>query len=216
MSLYGLPAEWKVGKGPDRTRRVHFQMDSFSQAESLLPKLNDLLNEKGCPYQCSFVSKTMNRITYDLLDRSSVDKLFKALTTIFARSTVTSSPPVALHLTVTHTALSLTLGPKRRNFLLTPLQPLTLDSVSPTPSLTSAPHCYTFLTPKAFPSLLAHRTLQGPPDSFKPSLISCNNELTWAPAPLNNLPGKSTACLTASRTPRSVLPLPWLAYQLQC
>ena len=78
MSLYGLPAEWKVGKGPDRTRRVHFQMDSFSQAESLLPKLNDLLNEKGCPYQCSFVSKTMNRITYDLLDRSSVDKLFKA------------------------------------------------------------------------------------------------------------------------------------------
>jgi hypothetical protein len=48
MSRYGLPAAWKVAKGPDRTRRVHFQVDSFTQAEALLPKLSDYLNDKGC------------------------------------------------------------------------------------------------------------------------------------------------------------------------
>ncbi|KAI0267230.1 hypothetical protein BGY98DRAFT_938773 [Russula aff. rugulosa BPL654] len=76
VSVYGLQAAWKIGRGPDRTRRVHFQMDSFSQAESLQPKLNHLLGE-STPYQCSFVSKMLNRITYDLLDRTSIDKLFK-------------------------------------------------------------------------------------------------------------------------------------------
>lgn len=76
-SQYGLSAAWKVAKGPDRTRRVHFQVDSFSQAEALLPKLSAYLNDKGCPFQCSFASKAMNRVTFDLLDRVSVDSLFK-------------------------------------------------------------------------------------------------------------------------------------------
>jgi hypothetical protein len=78
VSNHGLQAEWKVGKGPDRTRRVHFQVDSFAQAEAILPKLSAHLNDKGCPFQCSFISKAMNRITYDLLDHSSVEKLFRA------------------------------------------------------------------------------------------------------------------------------------------
>ena len=39
MSVRGLQAEWNVGKRPDRTRRVHFQVDSFAQAEKLQPKL---------------------------------------------------------------------------------------------------------------------------------------------------------------------------------
>ncbi|KAF8502706.1 hypothetical protein F5888DRAFT_1113833 [Russula emetica] len=76
-TVYGLQAEWKVGKGPDRTRRIHFQVDFFAQAEALQPKLSNHLTDRGCPYQCSFVSKAMNRITYDLLDRASVDKHFK-------------------------------------------------------------------------------------------------------------------------------------------
>jgi len=77
VSAHGLQAEWKVGTGPDRTRRVHFKVDSFAQAEALQPKLNDYLNEHSCPFQGSFISKAMNRITYDLLDRSTVDKLFQ-------------------------------------------------------------------------------------------------------------------------------------------
>ena len=28
--------EWKAGKGPNRTRRVHFQVNSIAQAENLL------------------------------------------------------------------------------------------------------------------------------------------------------------------------------------
>jgi hypothetical protein len=38
----GLQAQWKAGRGFDRTRCVHFQTDSFSQAQSLQPKLNRL------------------------------------------------------------------------------------------------------------------------------------------------------------------------------
>jgi len=86
-SVRGLQAEWKVGKGPDRTRRIHFQADSFTQAEALLPKLSNYLNEKGYPFQCSFVSKAMNWITFDLLDRSSVDRLL-------------TNPPVIDHQTL--------------------------------------------------------------------------------------------------------------------
>jgi hypothetical protein len=74
VSVYGLQAAWKIGRGPDRTRRVHLQ----SKVEPPLRRVN--------PYQCSFVSKMLNRITYDLLDRPSVDKLFK-------------NPPVIDHLT---------------------------------------------------------------------------------------------------------------------
>jgi hypothetical protein len=77
VSAHGLQAEWKVARGPDRTRRVHFEVDSFAQAEALQPKLNDYLNEHSCPFQGSFISKARNRITYDLLDRSAVDKLFQ-------------------------------------------------------------------------------------------------------------------------------------------
>jgi hypothetical protein len=76
-TAHGLQAEWKVGKGPDRTRRVHFQADSFAQAEALHPKLSDHLNGRGCPYQCSFVSKAMNRITFDLVNHASLEQLFK-------------------------------------------------------------------------------------------------------------------------------------------
>jgi hypothetical protein len=72
-SVHGLRASWR-----DRTRRIHFQVDSFAQAEALHPKLSTHLNGRGCPFQCSFVSKAMNRITFDLLDRASVDNLFKA------------------------------------------------------------------------------------------------------------------------------------------
>lgn len=77
-SRYNLLADWKVAKGPDRTRRIHFQVDSFSQAEALLPKLSTHLNGRGCPFQCSFASKAMNRVTFDLLDRASVGSLFKS------------------------------------------------------------------------------------------------------------------------------------------
>jgi len=86
-SVHSLQAEWRVGNGPDRTRRIHFQVDTFAQAEALQPKLSNHLNEMGCLYQCSFVSKTMNRIIFDLLDRASVDKLFK-------------TPPVINHQTL--------------------------------------------------------------------------------------------------------------------
>jgi len=89
-SAHGLQAEWKVGKGPDRTRRVHFQVDSFAQAEALQPKLNDYLNEHSCPFQGSFVSK--NRITYDLLDRSTVDKLFRTPPVIDHQTLSPSTP----------------------------------------------------------------------------------------------------------------------------
>ena len=74
----GLQAEWKVAKGPDRTRRVHFQADSFAQAEALHPKLSTHLNSRGCPFQCSFVSKAMSRVTFDLLHHASIDNLLKA------------------------------------------------------------------------------------------------------------------------------------------
>ena len=74
-TTYDLRAKWKVGKGPDRTRRVHFQVDSFAQAKAFQPKLCDHLNGIGCSYQCSFVSKAMKRITFDLLDHASVNHL---------------------------------------------------------------------------------------------------------------------------------------------
>ena len=73
----GLHVDWKVGRGPDHTRRVHFEVETFTDAGTLKPKLNEHLNNRGCPFQCSFVSKTMCRITYDLLDRASVDALHK-------------------------------------------------------------------------------------------------------------------------------------------
>jgi hypothetical protein len=76
-SVHSLQAEWKVGNGPDRTRRIYIHVDSFALAETLQPNLNDYLNKQGCPFQCSFVSKAMNCITYDLLDRTSVDKLVR-------------------------------------------------------------------------------------------------------------------------------------------
>ena len=74
---YGLQADWKVGKGSDRSRRVHFQVDSFALAEALHPKLGAHLNARGCPFQCTFISKTMHRMTFDFLDRASIDSLFK-------------------------------------------------------------------------------------------------------------------------------------------
>jgi hypothetical protein len=55
MSVYGLQAEWKVGKGSDRTRRIHFQIDTFAQAEVLLPKVSGLLNKERCPFRSSFI-----------------------------------------------------------------------------------------------------------------------------------------------------------------
>ena len=76
---YNIPTEWKVGKGPDHSRRmprIHFQADSFTQAEALLPKLSTFLNAKRYCFQCSFVSKAMNRVTFDLLDRKSINNLF--------------------------------------------------------------------------------------------------------------------------------------------
>ena len=74
---YRLQVDWKVGEGPDPTRRVYFQLDSFGQAEALFPKLTSHLNGRGCSFQRSFVSKAMNRVTFDLLDRASVDDLLK-------------------------------------------------------------------------------------------------------------------------------------------
>ena len=86
----GLHVDWKVGRGPDYTRRVHFQVVTFTDAEVLQPKLDEHLNNRGCPFQRSFVSNLrttgyaetitdmdtgMGRITYDLLDRASVDAL---------------------------------------------------------------------------------------------------------------------------------------------
>ena len=76
-SLYGLQADWKIGEGPDRTRRVHFQLDLSVQVETLFPKLTSHLNGRGCSFQRSIVSKAMNRVTFDLLDRASVLDLFK-------------------------------------------------------------------------------------------------------------------------------------------
>jgi len=92
-SVHGLQAEWKVGEGPDRTRRVHFQVDSFSQAEAFRPKLNEYLHEHYCPFQGSFISKHMLRITYDFLDRSSAGKLFKTPPVIDLTTRLTSPPP---------------------------------------------------------------------------------------------------------------------------
>jgi hypothetical protein len=76
-SVHSLQAKWKVGQGPDRTRRIHFQVDSFVRIGALQSKLSSYLNDKGCSFQCSFVSKAMHRITYDLLDRASVVKLLE-------------------------------------------------------------------------------------------------------------------------------------------
>lgn len=91
-SLHGLQVHWKVGSGPDRTRRIHFQVGSFTLAEALYPKLSAHLNERGCPFQCSFVSKAMNRITFDLLDRASVDNLFKTPPVIDHQTLYPSAP----------------------------------------------------------------------------------------------------------------------------
>ena len=86
--------ELKVGEGPDRTRsRVHFQVDSFSQAEAFCPKLNEYLHEHYCPFQGSFISKHMHRITYDFLDRSSAGKFFKTPPVIDLTTRLTSPPP---------------------------------------------------------------------------------------------------------------------------
>ena len=77
----GLHVDWKVGRGPDRTRRVHFQVETFTDAEALQPKLDEHLNNRGCSFQRSFVSNLRTtgmprgRITYDLLHRASVDAL---------------------------------------------------------------------------------------------------------------------------------------------
>ena len=87
----GFHADWKVAKGPDRTRRVHFQMETYSQAEAIQPKLNRVLSGSA-PYQTVFISKNMNRITYDLLDRSSVAKLLETPPTI-DHQTFTASVP---------------------------------------------------------------------------------------------------------------------------
>ena len=76
VSVYGLQAAWKIGRGPDRTRRVHFPDGLLLPAESLQSKVGPPLRRVNS-YQCSFVSKMLNRITYDLLDRVSIDKLFK-------------------------------------------------------------------------------------------------------------------------------------------
>ena len=76
-SFHGLQADWKVRSGPDPTRMIYFDVDSFAEAEALHPKLRTHLNERGCPFQYSFVSNAMNRITFDLLDRASVGSLFK-------------------------------------------------------------------------------------------------------------------------------------------
>jgi hypothetical protein len=63
-SIYGLQADWKVGKGPDRTRRIHFQVDSFAQAEALYTKLSSHLDGRGRSFQRSFFSKArMKSIT---------------------------------------------------------------------------------------------------------------------------------------------------------
>ena len=77
VSHFHLHAQWKAGKGLDRTRRINFQFNSYAQAEAIQTRLNTSLNDKGCPYQCSFVSRAMQHVTYDLLDHSLVDKLFK-------------------------------------------------------------------------------------------------------------------------------------------
>ena len=57
---------------------VHFQADSFAQAEALHPKLSTHLNSHRCPFQCSFVSKAMSWVTFDLLHHASIDNLLKA------------------------------------------------------------------------------------------------------------------------------------------
>lgn len=46
----------------------HFQVDTFIQAEPLHAKLSNFLNARATPFQGSFVSKVMNRVTFDLLD----------------------------------------------------------------------------------------------------------------------------------------------------
>lgn len=83
--LAPLPTNYKVGKRPDRTRCIHFQIDSFTQAETLHPKLSNFLNVKGSrgySFQCSFVSKAINRVTFDLLDRVSIDNLLRYPVTV--------------------------------------------------------------------------------------------------------------------------------------
>ena len=77
MSHCGHVIELVLNGTYDRTRRIHFQTDSFAHAEALQPKLSEYLTNKGYYFQCSFISKTMNRITYDLLERSSVDTLLQ-------------------------------------------------------------------------------------------------------------------------------------------
>jgi hypothetical protein len=83
----GLEAQWRVGKGPDRTRRIHFKTDSNMRAKALQPKLSDHLNRKGYHFQRTFISKTTNRVRFDLLDCSSVDSLLQ-------------EPPVIDHQTI--------------------------------------------------------------------------------------------------------------------
>jgi hypothetical protein len=66
-SVCNSDTAWRVGREPDRSRRIHFQVDTFAQADALQPKLSNYLDEKGHAFQCSFISRTMNRVTVPMV-----------------------------------------------------------------------------------------------------------------------------------------------------